>query len=79
MPIDTGRAGHIPFAGLRTPLTFHRDFVYFRGHADLAQLAEQLFRKQQVAGSSPAVGSTENRSRMRNWEARPSWGGLLFS
>jgi hypothetical protein len=28
--------------------------------ADLAQLAEQLFRKQQVAGSSPAVGSTEN-------------------
>ena len=29
-------------------------------HADLAQLAEQLFRKQQVAGSSPAVGSMEN-------------------
>jgi len=28
--------------------------------ADLAQLAEQLFRKQQVAGSSPAVGSMEN-------------------
>jgi hypothetical protein len=27
--------------------------------ADVAQLAEQLFRKQQVAGSSPAIGSTE--------------------
>jgi hypothetical protein len=25
-------------------------------HADVAQLVEQLFRKQQVAGSSPAVG-----------------------
>jgi hypothetical protein len=27
--------------------------------ADLAQLVEQLFRKQQVVGSSPMVGSTE--------------------
>jgi hypothetical protein len=25
--------------------------------ADVAQQAEQLFRKQQVAGSSPAIGS----------------------
>ncbi len=28
-------------------------------HADVAQLAEQLFCKQPVAGSSPIVGSTE--------------------
>jgi hypothetical protein len=28
--------------------------------ADVAQQAEQLFRKQQVAGSSPAIGSTVN-------------------
>ncbi len=28
-----------------------------RHHADVAQLAEQLFCKQQVAGSSPTVGS----------------------
>ena len=27
--------------------------------ADLAQLVEQLFRKQQVPGSSPGVGSPE--------------------
>jgi hypothetical protein len=32
--------------------------------ADVAQQAEQLFRKQQVAGSSPAIGSTENRMRI---------------
>ena len=29
-----------------------------RGHADVAQLAEQLICNQQVAGSSPIVGST---------------------
>ena len=29
------------------------------GAAELAQLVEQLFRKQQVSGSSPEVGSTE--------------------
>ena len=27
-------------------------------HAGIAQLAEQLFRKQQVVGSSPTLGST---------------------
>lgn len=29
-----------------------------RHHADVAQLVEQLFCKQQVAGSSPFVGSS---------------------
>ena len=38
------------------------------GFADLAQLVEQLFRKQQVAGSSPAVGSTA-----RNVDNPGSW------
>ena len=41
-----------------------RNLIYFarsaRACADLAQLVEQLFRKQQVAGSSPAVGSMRN-------------------
>jgi hypothetical protein len=35
-----------------------------RVYADVAQLAEQLFRKQQVAGSSPAIGSTEKPIRI---------------
>ncbi len=34
-----------------------------RPSADLAQLVEQLFRKQQVAGSSPAVGSRRHLAR----------------
>jgi hypothetical protein len=37
-------------------------------NADLAQLAEQLFCKQQVRGSSPLVGSTENRILARKIE-----------
>ena len=38
--------------------------------AGLAQLVEQLFRKQQVAGSSPAVGSGRRR---RPVERTPKW------
>ncbi len=47
--------------GLDTP---HGAFLYYPSasalnthSADVAQLAEQLFCKQQVAGSSPIVGS----------------------
>jgi hypothetical protein len=29
--------------------------------ADVAQLAEQLFRKQQVVGSSPTIGSSDSQ------------------
>ena len=42
--------------------------------ADLAQLVEQLFRKQQVGGSSPPVGSTKNRSGMREGAEATHWG-----
>lgn len=44
--------------------------------ADLAQLVEQLFRKQQVWGSSPQVGSTgpehdpDNAPKWRNRQTR---------
>ena len=44
--------------------------------ADLAQLVEQLFRKQQVWGSSPQVGSESRRvirvhaPKWRNWQTR---------
>ncbi len=38
----------------------------FIGTPTYAQLVEQLFRKQQVAGSSPAVGSRESRSLTRD-------------
>ena len=31
-----------------------------RGHADVAQLVEQLLRKQWVTGSNPVIGSIEN-------------------
>ena len=42
--------------------------------AGLAQLVEQLFRKQQVAGSSPAVGSGRRQSpgRMHAEVAEPA-------
>jgi hypothetical protein len=36
----------------------YTDAALQKRRADLAQPVEQLFRKQQVAGSSPAVGST---------------------
>ena len=43
-------------------------------YADLAQLVEQLFRKQQVCGSSPQVGSrlrqAHNGPMWRNWQTR---------
>ena len=45
--------------------------------AGLAQLVEQLFRKQQVSGSSPEVGSSPATSghivhlpKWRNWQTR---------
>ena len=44
--------------------------------AGLAQLVEQLFRKQQVVGSSPTVGSSRERRlpghlpKWRNWQTR---------
>ena len=44
-------------------------------HADLAQLVEQLFRKQQVRGSSPRVGSgragaIRNAAEVAKWQTR---------
>ena len=38
----------------------HIDIICFVSLADVAQLAEQLICNQQVAGSSPIVGSTKN-------------------
>ena len=43
--------------------------------AGLAQLVEQLFRKQQVRGSSPRVGSeqpdeTQFRAEVAKWQTR---------
>lgn len=38
------------------------------GAAELAQLVEQLFRKQQVAGSSPAFGSELHNTSCRSGE-----------
>lgn len=38
------------------------------GAAELAQLVEQLFRKQQVAGSSPAFGSRLHSTSCRSGE-----------
>ena len=38
------------------------------GAAELAQLVEQLFRKQQVAGSSPAFGSRLHNTSCRSGE-----------
>ncbi len=35
--------------------------LYSSVRASIAQLVEQLFRKQQVKGSSPFAGSTINR------------------
>lgn len=48
-----------------------------RSHADLAQLIEQLFRKQQVRGLSPRVGSIP---LWRNLASAPPWygGGFRF-
>jgi hypothetical protein len=37
-----------------------------RAQAGLAQLVEQLFRKQQVVGSSPTVGSLVKPGRLRD-------------
>ena len=51
--------------------------------ADLAQLVEQLFRKQQVSGSSPEVGSEMATTRVKRAEVaepadalRPGRSGL---
>ena len=40
--------------------------VWGRLRAGLAQLVEQLFRKQQVSGSSPEVGSGKSQSPVKN-------------
>ena len=37
--------------------------------ADIAQLAEQLFCKQQVVGSSPTVGSPQRSGRCRSGQS----------
>ena len=78
-------ANHSSPTGLRPPLRGEVAACYtparFRAgrfaRAGLAQLVEQLFRKQQVAGSSPAVGSRDgpgkrqaNRPKWRNRQTR---------
>jgi hypothetical protein len=52
----------------------HLTAGFVTAHAGLAQLVEQLFRKQQVAGSSPAVGSGQRQSpgRMHAEVAEPA-------
>ena len=50
-------AGRPTSQGLRHPSSTGRTIASPACLADLAQLVEQLFRKQQVVGSSPTVGS----------------------
>ena len=59
--LDTQECGFLYFAAAGTPVMCC---------ADVAQLAEQLFCKQQVAGSSPIVGSAETICGWRSYSGR---------
>ena len=38
------------------------------GHANVAQLVEQLIRNQQVTGSSPVIGSSEDHCKNNGFQ-----------
>ena len=80
--VSSGRAREMPGKEVAAALTRACGLLYFAAArspgtrcADVAQLAEQLFCKQQVAGSSPIVGSARTArvtgkravARVDNW------------